>query len=345
MTTVAPDSLYLRSREDLLPYEDARCNSLFSGLPNCYAPLTDYAVWGAFVRALAQELARIEYMYSYNLVALNPQYLTPPDMKRRWAAPLYINKSFPNASQSDQAYRTMLDNLIAAYRQGATVDAITAVIAAYTGQTIEVTELYKEIGNGTVSDYERNTLQLSVPSTLANPLSAITAASWIQVISQDLYTAIDLAKPAHVGLDYSVTFGDTESLQALISSITDVLMPTFTDSEAAPLPPVFIEAPMLDPESPDTRLAAYGKLAGLYFTANISAAEYAALSSAAFQAEYAMNTDGTYSLISSCYNDIVLEDANGSVTGAISKAQGVLAPQLQTSWEIVSDSLIIFELD
>lgn len=342
---VQPDILYLRSREDLLAYEDARANSLFSGMPNCYAPLTDYAVWGAFTRALAQELARIEYMYSYDLVALNPQYLTPPDIKRRFAAPLYINSSYPNASQSDQAYKAMLAALIPAYQQGTTLAAIQAVVEAYTGQAIEVQELYRLIDNETVFDYQRNILRLSVPSVLANPLSAIQAAGWMQTISQDLYTAIDLAKPAHIGLDYSVLFGDTENFGAIVTGVTDVFAPMFVGVEASPLPSIFTEAPYLDEGSPDTPLAAFGKLASLYFAHDISAAQYATLQSTAFQAEYAENPDGSYSLSPSCYNDVVIEDSTGSVTGAISKAQGVLAPQLVTSWEIAGDAVVLFELD
>lgn len=343
--TIVPDVLYLKSREDLLPYEDARFNSLLSGMPDCYFPLTDYSIWGSFLRAFAQELARIEYMYAYDLVSQDPQYLTPPDIKRRWAGPLFINKSFPNAAQSDQAYKAMLAALISAYQQGTTVAAIIDVIEAYTGQAIVVEELYKEIGNGTVEDWQRNTLRLTVPAATTSPLSAITAAAWIQTISQDLYNAIDLAKPAHVGLDYSVSFTDSESLVALITSITDTFTPTFTDSEPAPLPPVFTQSPFLDPSSPDTELTAFGKLAGLYFTQNITAEEYTALPYATFQAEYTENDDGSYTFNPANYNDVVLEDASGTVTGAISKAQGVLAPQQTLSWEIKRDSLTIFELD
>ena len=57
-----------------------------------------------------------------------------------------------------------------------------------------------------------------------------------------------------------------------------------------------------------------------------------------------MNADGTYTLNPACVNDVILEDANGNPTGAVSKAQGVLAHQHITTWEIKGDSLTIFEM-
>ncbi len=338
------DSLYQRSREDLLAYSDARFNSLLSAMPNCYTALTDYSVWGSFLRAVAEELARMEYLYSYGLVSVNPQYLTPPDIKRQFAGPLFINSSFPNAAQTDQDYKAMLVALIPAYRMGTTLAAIEAVILAYTGQNIPVEELYRQIGNGTVFDYDRNTLRLTVPGVVVNPLSAIASAAQIQTISQDLLTAISLAKPAHIGLDYRVAFGSTEDIHTYVAAINDTFVPTFDGVEAPPLPEIFTEAPMLDATSPNTELTAYGKLAGLYLTQNITAAQYAGLMSAAFQAEYLVNADGTYTLNPACVNDVILEDANGNPTGAVSKAQGVLAPQHITTWEIKGDSLTIFEM-
>ena len=83
---------------------------------------------------------------------------------------------------------------------------------------------------------------------------------------------------------------------------------------------------------------------GLTFAANITALEWAALSTT-YQMEYQVNQDGTYSLAPSSYQDVALVDANGNPTGAISKAQGALALQLVTSWEIKSDQLIIYEMD
>ena len=61
---------------------------------------------------------------------------TPPDIKRRWAAALEINKSYPEASQFDLDYKAMLVALLAAYPEGTTVDAIQKVITAYTGETL-----------------------------------------------------------------------------------------------------------------------------------------------------------------------------------------------------------------
>ena len=345
---IQPDTLYTPDRESLLPYEDARFNGLMSKVPNCYSPLTDYAIWGAFVRAAAQEMARMEYLYTYSLVSLEPQYLTPPDIQRKFAAPLFINKSYPNAAQTDQDYKAMLVALLPAYRMGTTLEAIVAVIKAYTGQTVNVEELYTEIGTNGVHDYDRNTLRLSMNGATAsgtNPLSAIVAAAWIQTISQDLVTAISLAKPAHIGLDYSVVFGSSENMAAKIEAMTDTLAILFEGYEPPPLPEVFTQAPLENLTSPDTRLSAYGALASTYLMSPISAGAWASLPYASFKAEYQANEDGTYSLIPACASDVLLVDGSNVVTGVVSKAQGVLSPQLVRSWSIKNEDYRIYEID
>ena len=95
------DEYYLRSREDLLQYEDARYQSLINAMANFYTMRNDQSVWGSFLRAISIELARIEYMYSYDVVAKDPQYLTPPDIKREYADPLFVTGNFQQLSQFD----------------------------------------------------------------------------------------------------------------------------------------------------------------------------------------------------------------------------------------------------
>jgi hypothetical protein len=63
-----------------------------------------------------------------------------------------------------------------------------------------------------------------------------------------------------------------------------------------------------------------------------------------FRAEYSLNSDGAYTLLSSAVNDVALTYANNNPTGVIATAQGVLAPQLFTAWEIKSDELVIFRM-
>ena len=41
LATVQPDVLYLRSREALLAYEDARFNTLAADIPNSYTQIGD----------------------------------------------------------------------------------------------------------------------------------------------------------------------------------------------------------------------------------------------------------------------------------------------------------------
>jgi hypothetical protein len=341
------DIQYAKLREQTLNFEDALFNKLLAGVPDCYAPLNDYSVWGTMQRALAQELTRIQYADAYDLVSLNPQYLNPADIQRQFAAVLFINKSFPTSAQSDQTYRQMLLALIAAYMEGATIQSISDVITAYTGQTVNVEELYKQIGQGVYDATYRNTIQVSLNTGVVDPFSQLASIAEIQTVAEDLYTALDLAKPAHVGLDYSITFGTGENLGDVIEGWTDAVAFELNEVEMPPLPPVFTFDPLLNPTSPNTQFSAIGPLAGSYFTGTINGAAYAALMSDAFRAEYASNGDGTYTLIPACANDVLLEDANGNLTGAVSKAVGVLAPQENLmSWLFPGgDAVEIVELD
>src|SRR5208337_2227132 len=138
-----PDELYQRSREDLLLYEDHRLNSLIQAVANFYITRNDQSTWGNFLRALAIELARLEYAYAYDIVGKQPQFLTPPDIRRRWNDPLYVSSNWPSKTQFDTDFKTMLVDLLIAYREGSTPKSIRDVIFAYTGKNIVVEELYK----------------------------------------------------------------------------------------------------------------------------------------------------------------------------------------------------------
>ena len=219
MSNVNPDLLYLRSREDLLRFEDARFNSLIQGIADFYATRNDQSIWGNFLRALAIELSKLDYDYSYDLVNKDPSLLTPPDIRRRWAAPLYISSNWPSPQQFDTQYKQMLVELIAAYKMGTTVEAIQDVIFAYTGIHINVVELYKQIGNGIFDQSDRNAISVSVQvgGAGSNPLNTVTSLVQLQTIVQSLYNAIALAKPAHVGLEFTTIFGEGETLDCILS--------------------------------------------------------------------------------------------------------------------------------
>lgn len=338
-----PDISYQKQRMVLLPYEDARFNSLMSNVPNCYPFLTDYTLWGSALRVLAQELARLEYCFSYDVVSLDSQYLTPPDIKRRWAAPLQISSNYPQPSQMDLDYKNLLLGLLEAYPQGTTVSAIQQVIYAYTGETVPVVELYTEIGNGIIDDSDRNAISVSLNTSAITPLSQQASANLLQTLAQSMVAAINQAMPAHVGLDYALTFGAAENAQTIIAEMTDTLKINFYGIETAPLPPIFTLAPMEESTSPDTELTAWGMQVGQYLASTITATQYTALS-VAYQGEYLLNPDGTYSLNPTCLTDVLLVDKNNNPTGEISKAQGILAPLLNSVWEIKSDSLRIYRL-
>lgn len=214
-----PDLLYLKSRAQLLQYEDARLNSLLQAVANFYTTSNDQSIWGNFLRALAIELSKLDYDYSYDLVNKDPSLLTPADIRRRWAAPLYLSGNWPSQGQFDLAFKLMLVELLQAYAMGTTVAAIQDVIFAYTGINIVVEQLYQQIGNGVYDQSDRNSIKVSVAvgGAGSNPLTTITTLAQLQIIVNSLYTAIALATPAHVGIEFTTVFGETEDLECMIS--------------------------------------------------------------------------------------------------------------------------------
>jgi hypothetical protein len=265
-----PDIVYLRSREDLLQYEESRLNSLINGMANYYTTRNDQSLFGNILRALARELAKMEYGYAYDLVNKEPQFLTPPDIRRRWADPLFVSRNYPASGQSDLAFRQMLVDLLLAYKEGATTKAIHDVILAYTGKSIVVEELYKEVGKF-FDESDRNAITVSVNVGGTNPLADIQNIIQLQAVTRDLYGAIDVTKPAHVGINFTTVF--EVSVDEIITGIQDQLRIFVSLVEDEPFDPMLIQAPVLDPLNPQTTIAAYG----LKFLPKISPADYAAL--------------------------------------------------------------------
>jgi hypothetical protein len=112
----------------------------------------------------------------------------------------------------------MLVDLLAAYQEGATPKSIQDVIYAYTGKNIIVEELYKEIVPGGFYDQsDRNAVKVSVNVGGSDPLVDIESLTELQQITNSLYGAIDLAKPAHVGLELTTIFGSDENIDCFIS--------------------------------------------------------------------------------------------------------------------------------
>jgi hypothetical protein len=269
-TPTPPDVYYVRTREDLLQYEDARFNSLIQAVANYYSVENDQSLWGDFLRAIAQELARFEYDYAYDILNKNPIFLTPPDIQRRFAAPLYINRLYPtiDPEQHDLDYKMMLVSLIPAYRRGATVQSLEDIITAYTGLDITVLELYKFIGQGFFDQSDRNAISVSVNVGGNNPLDDIKQLNQLQAITNALSGAIDLGKPAHVGLEFKTVFGADENIDAFVTQGTSIFYPSvvnpngITDRlriflrimEAEPFNPMLFQAPDLLASTPRTGL-------------------------------------------------------------------------------------------
>jgi hypothetical protein len=250
--TQQADNLYIRTREDLLQYEDALMNSLLQATANYYTPRNDQSIWGEILRAVAIELAQLEYNYAYDQVNKNPSYLTPPDIRRRWSEPLSISRIYPQDTQSDIAYRTMLVQLIQAYLEGSKVDGIERVISAYTGLNIKIVELYKLIGQF-YDQSDRNSLNVSI--SVGGSLNSISDLNQLQAITQTLSGAINLAKPAHVGLNLATVFGSGEDIDAFILSIQDTLRIFVRQIEGDTFPPQLFLVPDLLPTTPHTGLA------------------------------------------------------------------------------------------
>lgn len=166
----------------------------------------------------------------------------------------------------------MIVELLAAFQEGATTQSISDVIFAYTGKRFLVEELYKQIGTF-YDQSDRNSIKVSVTVGGTNPLTDIQSLNQLQQVTKDLYGAIDLAKPAHVGVDFTTVFSEGESLDALIDEITDTLRIIVQLVEVEPFNPMLIQAPVFDPANPKTTIAAWGR----QFPQTISAGQWAAL--------------------------------------------------------------------
>lgn len=338
-----PDKLYDRSRDELLPYEDSEFASLIANVPNFYISQTDQTVWGSLLRDVAAELGRLEYFHAYDIVGKNPAYLTPPDAKRQWNDPLFINRNYPHSDQYDLDYKALVVGLIKAFQLGATTTSIQGVIKAYTGQDIQVEELFKGIGtyyDGTV----RNMVQLAVKvagaadSGVMIDLETTGAVSIdrLKTITDDLYGAIDLAKPAHVGLNLTTVFGLDERIGDFIHGrygIDDSLRIIALMVEGQPIPDPLYQAPFFDPTHPDTGLASTSADNPQH---NVFA--QAGGNPPPAQETYTLGEFVTYS--GGTYTKGVV-----TTTGNPPPRPGVVSPLMSQVWEVQDDTLDIMDMD
>jgi hypothetical protein len=194
-----PDTVYDRTRLELLPFEDTEFINLMSYVPNYYTSPNETTLYGSFLQAFAQELGRLEYKVNYSLVANDPQYLTPSDVKRVYEDISKINKEYPGSKQYDTDYRDLVLKVTAAYGLGACSKSIVNVINAYTKYPTTVTELFSD------PEYDmsyKNGIKIDVMTPSKD------LASSIQIVTNDLVNSIMLAKPAHVGISLSTVFSE-----------------------------------------------------------------------------------------------------------------------------------------
>lgn len=240
-----PDEFYIRLRESLLAYEDARFSSLINALCNYYNTHSDSTIWGSLLRAIAQELGRLEYNYTYDIVSQDPHYLTPPDIKREYAGPLFISSTYPKPNQSDLEFKQMVEALLEAYKKGSTTEAIAGVITAYTGdQNIIVKEKFKDRYNDPlhfdISDRNAISVAVRVSELSDDPAAALQEINRLKTVTEDLSGAIKLVKPAHIGMDFTTVFGLDETIEL---DMTDTLRIFMRTVEEEPLPPMLEQAP------------------------------------------------------------------------------------------------------
>lgn len=344
-----PDKLYDRSRDELTIYEDSEFDQILSNVPNFYISQTDQTIWGSLLRDVAAELGRLEYAHSYDIIGKDPKYLTPPDAKRQWSDPLFINRNYPQNDQYDLDYKNLVIGLIKAFQLGATPESIKGVIRAYTGQDIDVDELYKKINNGYYDATVRNMIKLAVRvgGTGVNDLITLDGAtstqasaniSKLKTITDDLYGAIDLAKPAHVGLNLTTIFGLDEQLGQFIwgrYGITDELRIIAQMVESEPLPPPLYQAPFFDQTHPDTGLASTEVDNPLHSTFTPSGNPAPAPSDP--RAGYTLSEFAAAKL-SSTPGTVV-------TTGTPPPNPGVLSPMLKRVWEVADEQLDIMDMD
>ena len=250
--TLAADRVYTKSRVDLDQFERAAFAALRSFVPNFFKDGRDDTIWGQHLRGIAAQIARINYQTHYQIYGADPAYLNPADLLRRYGGPLHLNRNYPGTTQLDADFKVMVLALLDAYRLGSTAKSIEGVIRAYTGESYVVEELFKEIG-GFYDQSDRNAVRIGVRLTQGSQNSSVTDVARVRDLVTDLYTAIDLAKPAHVGVNLTTVMEETP--EPIILAITDDLQITILFQEGEPLEPLLHQAPFFSKDTPDTGLA------------------------------------------------------------------------------------------
>lgn len=254
--TLQADASYAKSPVELELFEKAAFAALRSFVPNYYRDGREDTLWGLHLRGIASQAARLDFKSHYNVHGTDPALLNPADLMRRFAGPLFLNRNYPGTTQYDLELKAMILKLLEAYRMGAKTEAIQKVIEAFTGESYAVEELFKSIGTYyDVSD--RHAIRIGV--RVAQAQAGITAnvandVARVRDLVVDLYEAIDLCKPAHVGINLTTVMGLDEDIAARVAAITDELRIIMLLEEQEPGEPMLHQAPFLDGSTPNTGL-------------------------------------------------------------------------------------------
>ena len=255
--TLQADASYAKSRVELENFEAAAFAALRAFVPNFYKDGRDDTLFGYHLRNIAAQAAKLDFQSHYNIHGANPALLNGADLLRRFGGPLFLNRNYPGTTQYDLDFKAMVLKLLDAYRKGATTEAIEGVIEAFTGETYGVEELFKSIG--TYYDMsDRHAIRIGV--RVAQAQAGITAniandVARVRDLVVDLYDAIDLCKPAHVGINLTTVMGLDEDIAAKVAELTDELRIIMFLEEAEPGEPMLHQGPFLDPNTPNTGLA------------------------------------------------------------------------------------------
>lgn len=248
------DVIYRRSEVDLEELERTSFRILRNSIPDYYRDGRDDTLSGRVLRSAARLLAQADYQNQYLLAGIDPSCLTPADLLRQYGKLLGLNRNYPGKTQYDLDFKDMVLKLLAAYRLGATAKSLKLVLEAYTGTSYTLEELFKSITpGGDISDRNAIRVGLGVSSGSEGFTDAVVRdIAKVADTVKDLYAAIDLAKPAHIGINLTTTLRDDAERIAL--GISDDLTITVLFEEAEPGDLLLYEAPFMNVSTPRTGL-------------------------------------------------------------------------------------------
>lgn len=244
------DVVYSRTEIELDDFERASFQAMRRSIPDYYTDGRDDTLRGRILRSAARLMAKGDFQTQYLLAGLDPACLTPADLLRQFGPLLRLNRNYPGTAQYDLDFKAMILKLLQAYRLGSTAESIRLVLEAYTGTSFTLEELFT---SSDISDHNAIRIGLGVSGGVKGITGEVVQSLVkVQDVVKDLYTAIDLAKPAHIGINLTTVLRDDAERISL--DIRDTLRITALFEEAEPGSPLLYEAPFMDPKTPRTGL-------------------------------------------------------------------------------------------